>query len=360
MSIQLRIRTWGVSAMVSCCLILCGLTACREKPAGKPAPPPADGANEPANVSEPAGVPAMPDKARRKGVDDKDDPRTPVCLPKSNQAGEWVKREPVRVADAKMLGRLVSEDEATRFALFSVKTAAQCAYALPRPGGGTLQAEVLLIETESSDDAYSLMTCRSHSPRTMPIGGETRVEQGDGLHLHCWQGRCYIHIWTPRQAADAEEATSQLLTYITAGIQREDGPELMEAMPRDQTILARRWFLRHLGCLSADALGLTPVPDLAKINTLLGLGKDTQMCIASYEVPEAHRPNVVWLVRYPTKQAADAAYARYSRQLKMDTGPGWDSTNLMRPHGLFLIGTWTAEEESLQYMMPRIKQLLPP
>jgi len=65
-------------------------------------------------------------------------------------------------------------------------------------------------------------------------------------------------------------------------------------------------------------------------------------------------------VRYPSEQAAADAYARYSRRLEEAmSGSPWQSTLLSPPHGVFLIGTWTAEEESIQYMMPRIEELLP-
>jgi hypothetical protein len=150
-----------------------------------------------------------------------------------------------------------------------------------------------------------------------------------------------------------------LLRVIAGRIPREDPPVLLEAMPRDHATAGCRWLVRHLGSLSPGALGMADPPDLAKVNALLGLGTATLMCIASYEVPEARRPNVVWLVRYPTARRAEEAYERYARQLTRAAGQAWESTSLMRPHGPFLIGTWTVEEESLQYMMPRIKQLLP-
>jgi hypothetical protein len=120
-----------------------------------------------------------------------------------------------------------------------------------------------------------------------------------------------------------------------------------------------RWLVRDLASLSVNALGLASSPDLAAVNRLLGLGEGTLMCISAYDVPEGRQPNVVWLVRYPTEKAAANAHERYSTHLARADGPTWASTNLLRPHGRFLIGTWTIEEESLQYMMPRIRQLLP-
>jgi hypothetical protein len=50
---------------------------------------------------------------------------------------------------------------------------------------------------------------------------------------------------------------------------------------------------------------------------------------------------------------------RYTRFLADRKDPTAQSTNLLPPHGPYLIGTWTAEEESIQYVMPRIDKLLP-
>ncbi|MBN2561369.1 MAG: hypothetical protein JXQ75_10615 [Phycisphaerae bacterium] len=354
-------RVGGILTVVSCFLVAClgSTTGCREKPTDKPPAPAASDSADAGRVPPPA--PATPESgiARAEGADDKDDPRAPACLPKSYDVGQWFKHEPVRVTDPSGLIQVMTANEAERFGHFRVDLAARCAYAMKGSDGSTAQTQVLLVEAQSPEDAYGLMTCQSASRETADVGGETRVDRGEALHFHCWQGRSYVHVWTEPPAVASAEEVLPLLRHIVGRIPREDRPELLEAIPRDQKDTGQRWLVRSLLSLSPDAFDLARPPDLKKVNELLDLGNVAFMCIAAYEMPQARQPNVVWLVRYLSKDDAEAAYARYSAFISQAAGPATESTNLLRPHGPFLIGTWTAEEESLQYMMPRIKQLLP-
>ena len=146
---------------------------------------------------------------------------------------------------------------------------------------------------------------------------------------------------------------------IVARLPREDSPALLEAMPTQMAVHGRKRLVRDLASLPPGDLPLTSPEDVTTISRLLGLGHDTLMCIADYTVPQAHRANTLWPVEYPDKTAARAAHDRYEMFLTTATDPLSQSTNLMRPHGRFLIGTWTAAEESIQYMMPQIARLLP-
>ncbi len=359
MSPRFQTRLGCVSANLFCALLLIGATGCRP-PQGEDSADTATGASATAETGQPAaGAPADSDPTGSQDVDDRDDPQAPACLPKSGEVGRWAKYEPVRVVEGQAVGQLVTPEEAARFSHFAVTSAARCGYALPAADGTTGRIQVVVVTADSVDDAYGLMSCQSSSPHTAAVGGETRVEQLQGLHFHCWQGRSYIHLWTIQQAAESAEQTLKLFRYIAAQIPREDQPELLEALPSEGQVPGQRWLVRDLRSISATALGLHPAPDLTKVNGLLALGGETVMCIAAYDLPEARRPNIVWLIRYPSDQLANQAHQRYSDHLAKATQPAAVSTNLLSPHGPFLIGTWTAEEESLQYMMPRIKQLLP-
>ncbi|MEE8384730.1 MAG: DUF6599 family protein, partial [Dehalococcoidia bacterium] len=218
----------GISAVVCYAFLLLLVPGCRPEQEDEPAAAGPGGVIRPEPGQPAAGAPTDPDRTDPQGVDERDDPRAPACLPKSGEVGQWAKYEPVRVVEAQAVGQVVSREEAARFAHFAVKSAARCGYALPSSDGATRQVQVVVVEADSVDDAYGLMTCQSSSPHTAAVGGETRVERLNGLHFHCWQGRSYIHLWTIQPVAETADQTLQLFRYIAGHIPREDGPELLE------------------------------------------------------------------------------------------------------------------------------------
>lgn len=348
----------SIELLLGAIVLFAATAGCRDKtsaPSSQPASPDQSVPQSPATPADSGkSQPSSPN-----GVDAQDASNSPACLPKSQAAAGWVKHESVRVYPAARLDQAMSKDEAVRYAYFRIRSAATCAYGLQSAGGGVRVAKVLLIDTESAEDAYGLLTCQAPPKELFKIGGETRVVRLGGLHLHCWQGKSYIRL----DVADADAVTTEqvirLLLNISGRIGREDLPALVEAVPSDSSGLQRRWLVRHLGSLPPKSMDLAFPLDVLKTSGLLGLDKTTQMCIAQYEVPEGKRSNLVWVVRYSTNKAAYDAHARYTRFLADHKDPAAQSTNLLPPHGSFLIGTWTAEEESLQYMMPRIGKLLP-
>ncbi|HKQ47704.1 MAG TPA: DUF6599 family protein [Phycisphaerae bacterium] len=343
----------GLSAIVS----FVGAGGCREKPES-PAPGSPPGGAAPRLPAAPTGTPKS-QAAPSAGVDAQDAPHSPASLPKSQPEAGWVKREPVRVFPAANLAGALARDEAIRLSFFRIRSAATCAYDLIHSDAKPRLARVLLIDTESAEDAYGWLSCQAPATETFKIGGETRVVREGGLHLHCWQGRSYVRVSISEADAETTEKVIRLLLNITGQIGRADRPVLLDAVPSDSAGLQRKWLVRHLGSLPAKSFNLAFPLDVLKTSGLLGLDKSTQMCIAQYEVPQGMRSNVVWVVRYSSTKAAYDAHANYTRFITEKKEPAAQSTNLFPPHGPFLIGTWTAEEESLQYMMPRIGKLLP-
>lgn len=292
------------------------------------------------------------------GVDALDAPAAPAFLPRSGVVPGWRKIEPVKVYMTAELAGAVTQAEVVRLGYFRVLSAATCVYSADASGDGR-QARVLAVETESPVDAYGILTCQSGSDETLKVAGETRVERGDGYHLHSWQGRHYVRLSADSADSAVIEQLTRLMMNITGRIQREDRPPQIDAIPGDAELLQNRWLVRHLGSLPPLAFDYSHPPEPMKVSELLGLGEKTVMCIGRYHVPDGRGPNVVWVVQYPTNKAAYDAQVRYTRHLAGQKDPLSLSTNLLPPHGPYLIGTWTAEEEALQYMMPRIAKLLP-
>jgi hypothetical protein len=264
----------------------------------------------------------------------------------------------VYVGSAEELSKLLPASQALWLDHFHVRSAASSAY-MWEGGGRNVIARAVVLEAESPEDAYGLTTCQSSSPEIIDMGGETRVDSGIELRFHCWQGSAYVQVWTDQTDEKAALQTRRLLMHIVGRIPRADLPGLVEAMPRESARPGQRWLVRHVAGLSAATFGLQAGFDLEEVGKLLGLSGETLMCVGSYDVPQAHQPNVVWVVRYPSEKAAGEAFERYMRRLEGTSEPVWRSTSLLPPRGRFLVGTWTAEEESMQYLLPRIEQLLP-
>lgn len=299
-----------------------------------------------------------PPVAPPRPADADDDALAPGCLPKSGAAGDWVKVVPIKTYSAPELIKQLPAELAARAGTFGIKSAAGCAYARPA-GGRHCHADVLLIEATRIDDAYGLMSIQSAAPESEIGGCFIRMETRDGLHCHAWQGLNYLHVWSVDTDEMTAAAIRKLVQNIASRIQREDPPALLDALPRQNAIPGRRWLVRTLTALPPDGLGLSPAPDWAKLSEVMQLGPDTITAICQYEVPKGRRPDTVWVVAYSSVDAARDAYARYIRHLEQDTSPASLSTNVSEPRGRFLTGTWTTEEESILYVLPRVMQLLP-
>jgi len=343
-----------LTAMSAIVLTVGWVTACRDVARSRtPSTAPSDAAE---SADQPT---AQANQSRLLGVDDQDDLMAPACLPSSNREGAWVKREPVRIFGPAELARALPGGGADRLAHFRINSAAACAYALPHGRGTPFMASVLLIDTQTADDAYGILTCRCSSPELYKIGGETRVDHSRGLALHTWQGKHYLHVACEESDPFARDELTRLALHIATRIGREDRPSLLDALPSESLRPGRQWLVRHLASLPPDIVELGVPLEADRLSRVLGLGKDTLMAIASYDVPDAARPNTVFVVRYPGIKSAHDAYARYSRAISTSSAPLDASTSLLAPQGAYLAGTWTAEEESLQYLLPRIQELLP-
>ncbi len=360
-----------IAASLLCCLLVVIACGCKQDdpPAQKPssvepppdaprpaAPGPDDGdENSIADntVSNKDNVEAL-DPSR----DDRDDPSTPNFFPPSNVISQFVKHEPVRVMRPDELGSVLTASEAARIGHFQVRSAAQCAYAM-HAVGGTAVARVVAIETDDPADAYGIYTCATDALQTLPVGGATRVDRTGGLEFHTWQGRQYLRVVCDASTPDVERAVVRLLQYMTARILREDVPPLIQALPSDAARPGERWLVRHLASLSPSALERAASPEVDTVSRVLGLDGSAVMCIAAYDVPDARRSNVIWLVQYPDAESATSAHERYQQYLAGAAVRSARSTTMLEPRGRYLVGTWTAEEESLQYMMPRVAEMLP-
>jgi hypothetical protein len=347
---------WGMIFLPA--YFVASANGCRQETASRaPTSSPASAA-APA-VAPPSAPAPRPPQAAPATSAPRPEPQGPLYLPASLPSEGWTRHEPVRTAQAADLGKLLPPSQAVWFDHFRLRSAASTTYAW-NGDGRELLARVVVFEALAAEDAYGLMSCQSASSDLLNVGGETRIESGVELHFHCWQGNAYIHIWTDRTDEKAALQARRLLMHVVGRIPRVDVPSLVEAMPRENLRPGKRWLVRNLAGLPSAVFSHPAGLDLEEVAKVLGMSGDTLMCIASYDVPGVRKANTVWVVRYPDEPSAAAAYDRYSRRLEEAmSGSPWQSTSVLPPHGVFLIGTWTAEEESIQYMLPRIEELLP-
>jgi len=353
-------------------MVLAGLGACRRD---EPPAPPTTPASEapkpqagpvslrpqltapPAANNSPAAIPASPQLSPR-SVDPLDAPGTPAYLPRSGDVSGWTKRDPVSVVSAADLGKLMTPEHARRLSRFNLRSAAACSYQM-KLGDRDLVANIMAIEAATPQDAYGLTTCSCSSPETDRCGGLTRVDPGPPVRYHTWQGRVALQASFNATAPEQVAELRRLVQHIVSRIQREDEPLLTHAFPQQGRIPGRFWLARSVLSLPPEAVAIAAPPDLEATARLLNLNADSIIGVAAYTVPGARQPNTVWVVQYPNAELAKQAYLKLNSQVTSGSNPAWQNTNVMPPQGPYLVGTWTAEEESLQYMMPKIAALLP-
>lgn len=316
--------------------------------------PPASSATQPDETIEPVSTsPAGSEVAVLQ--DALDDANTPIYLPKSNVVGNWVKHLAVRVAIPGELDELLG-DQAASLEYFRLKRGASCVY---RDEKGQL-AYVELLETYSPQDAFGVLSVYTTSSETLAVGQLTRVDTAMGYHLHCWKGNYYVHVYSFVTGDPAlRRALADLLAKIVFEMPAGSLPAWVLGLPNEARMPGQQWLVRSARSLTLPAAAEVPVADPALIDRLLGLDKDTTLLVTAYAQPGLAGPNYVWVVRYPTANDARQAYRRYARAVEgaAPTSQLGD-TLLLAPHDAMLVGTWTAQRESLMHVLPRIRAAL--
>jgi len=293
--------------------------------------------------------------------DDQDSPDAPPFLPRSGVVPNWTKHEPIRTALPGELVKVMRPETARVIEPYQVKRAALCAYRFMPPDRSPGQVvRVLVVETHLPEDAYGIFTVE----RTGEISREPGLwmatdSSGRSLTIHVWKGRHYLQLeaQTPGDAS-LLEACRALIRKITFQMPDASPPELTEAFPRPGLMPNQQWFIRGWASLAGPGAAGLKFADSKSISDALGLDKDTQMVIGTYKVRGAVRPHVVWVVRYETPEEARKAYDRYQAYLDKATDRESGSTMLLRPTGRYLLGTWTAEEESIEPVLPKLRSNL--
>ncbi len=326
-------------------------------PAKEPAPA------EPEVTAPPATQPAAEAPATAPTlttVDERDAPDAPPYFPRSRAVGDWEKHKPVQTALPGNVVRLLPPKTIALIRPYQVKQVATCAYRRSKHGGGQQVVEVLLIQTHNPEDAYGIFTVQATGTYAKGTNQITRTETGpEHLTMHVWKGRHYLRLTAPN-GSDPElvKACKDLMRKITFLMPDSSPPELVEALPREGLVADQQWLIRSWHSMVGPGAAALNVPRGKQLGEVLGLDKDSQMLIATYRIEGANRPHRIWVVRYESPDQARKAHQAYQALLDEGTDRRSASTMLLPPKGRYLMGTWTAEEESLASVLPKLQDKL--
>jgi hypothetical protein len=295
--------------------------------------------------------------------DAKDYPR---LLPKSGQSRGWVKTEPVRVAKGAELMRLIDDERLAQIvALYPTKQAARCVYTNKQT-----RADVTLIEAATADDAFGILSVYSADTPHGPEGdGSFRsiTHKGPAMRAAACQGVNFVVLSVDRAAEEPErQAVEALLTRIIFSAPYAEAPLLVRIIPREKLPDCRIWLVRHseaLKLVARDGAAGENAPrawaemDSAEMDKRLGLDGEPMLSVAAVRAGGA--ADVIWITEYATSAAADAAYDRYATGAKNAPTALDADTTLALPFNRFVLGSWTAEQEKGQHLLPLLRTILP-
>ncbi len=289
-------------------------------------------------------------------ADAQDDLDAPRALPRSYELAGWVKTAPVAVALPQDAGRLV-EDGRTRelLSLFTIDRVARCRYER-----GPLKADVLLISTPAPADAFGIFSllapvplrpARDQSMRATWTAGESTV-------MAAWQGQTCIDV-TVSGPADELASAGPLLDRIVFNLPAADPPLLLQVIPEDRLADTRMWLVRSAHALRLADHRVLRELDAGRMNDQLGLDGKVLLNVAAISVDPGEPPNLIWLAEYADAAAAKAVHERYAKLLEAPSGELDSNTLLGDPRGALVFGSWAADQESVQRLLPRLRQALP-
>jgi hypothetical protein len=312
----------------------------------------------------PATAPAGPD--RPQAMDAHDESGAPQAIPHSNQLSDWVKVHAVRVRSPEKVAEIVEDERILALCpLFPLNRVARTVYRK----NDTL-ADVVYIEAQTAADAYGFYSVATKSQGAFSrADGSVRTEEplnpGDprdiGRLQAAWQGdACILVRCHPADPANADELESceAVLSKIVFEIPSSDPPLLLFAVPADYRDRSDFWCVRTTRALPMEAHPtLAEVPP-EEMDRRLGLNGHVLLHLASVEVGENEQDNLIWVAEYPQPQAASEAYLRYMTAIEAN-GMSLDThTLVVEPAGRLMAGSWTAGQESIQRLLPRLKEMI--
>jgi hypothetical protein len=309
---------------------------------------------------EPVRAPAV----KLTPTDEQDDARFGALFPASEKVEGWIKTAPVRGGDGAKIAEFLPQlgDVLASFSADSVAAAQyQRLY-----NNETETIKVILIKAASKKDAYGMMSVSCPGADILKPGEVWRML---GVNQVCVVKGDYFLIFSAGTTGDAEHLQAgleMLIAKMNFEIpERAEIPMIIQVFQTEKMPAAATLFMHDLNGLNGPAgreivQALDP-QDLKRLNKLFALSPEVEFGVALYKSEDWLGPNIVWLVKYPTQEEAQAAYYRYRKETQAAAEGDTLMYNsfLKAPRGRFFLGTWTVETESLAHLTNEIEKYLP-
>lgn len=345
------------SAFTRTARVFCVLLFAISLPAGCEKPPaatqPNGGKADGATTTAPEGLAATP-----VGRDAQDDPDAPRALPRSSEVQGWIKTEAARAAVAEKMVEFV-EDTSIRRLLdgFKFTRLARAGYQSPHA-----RAEVFLAEGLRPEDALGAFSLAVGGAACTPgEDGSLRAAQTiDGkLVLLAWQGTTLARVEGTLEREEGRRDCERLLARMLFALPMAEPPLLMQAVKEVPQEVCRFWIARSSGPLARQPNPRLRQIDPAGLDARLGLNGEALLSVVAVEQTRGAAPVVLWLAQYPTADEAKAAAERYAQALATEPR-GLDAVTFVgSAKADYLIGTWTADQETARQMVKMLEEALP-
>jgi hypothetical protein len=310
------------------------------------------------NSDTPAGI--------ELGVDENDDPRFPELrrlLPTTNElqlrswSRGWFKKDPVRVVEISDLNRIVGKPSV--YSAFNIKRILSTVYK-------TRESRVIsvdLFQMESSDDAYGLFSVQKLSYPSKSLDKRSRYgickKLSDVVEAYLCKGDIFVLFAGLAPARQSIDLMAETIASRHGAGSRP--PELVRSLPEAGLIPDKIWFVRKAASLAAEGAEEIPCTNYNELDEILGTSARTELVVAAYKGDSPDNLNYVWAVRYPLPDEAAKAFDRYQEYKFSHAGrndPVALNTTILSPESRLLLGSWTAEEESMSPILPALQKAL--
>lgn len=359
-------RTWISAGLVV--VVAIAISGCKKQEEKKePAPitpAPAVRQGLPAPAAEHSNETAPLPSVVLTPADARDDAQYVGFFPPSNKIEGWVKTSPVRGGDSSRIGDFLP-DLYQAFSSFSTQSIAVAQY--QRIFNNNVETvKVIMIQASSKKDAYGLLSVACPGSDILKPGEVRREISGSQIGL---VKGSYFMIFSGSSDGDSTHLHDGIQTLIAKIVfeipERAEIPMVVQVFQTEKMPASTTLFMHDFTGIEGPAgkqiLSLVGVENVDRLNQLLALNNDVEIGIAVYTKKSWIGPDVIWLIKYPDRDKAMEVHNRYRDVIRKASASDslMSNTFFKAPRGRFLLGTWTAETESLAHLTNEIEKYLP-